>query len=277
MDRIQIRYGKTLFILTLVLCLIIAATSACGLAFEKELYAKNVPAYTVQIVGLDLGNLFVVVPVLLIMAFLMRRGSKRAFIIWFGTMMYGLYIFTYNCFTLHFNHLFLLYAFEMGLVLYSLFIAVAGSTEESIRNWFAPDTKTTAAIVFLVIAGLFFIGLWLSEIVPSTISGVLPESAAFSGLITAAFHALDLGVFFPAFLVSAVLLYRKNGFGYLFAPAFMAFTTVMCLCLVFLGIMLAWKGMSFSVTELFQYGGTAVLSAFFLVRFLRYCPAPGRK
>jgi hypothetical protein len=213
----------------------------------------------------------------LIMAFLMRRGSKRAFIIWFGTMMYGLYIFTYNVFTLHFNNLFLLYAFEMGLVLYSLFIAVAGSTEESIRNWFAPDTKTTGAIVFLVIAGLFFIGLWLSEIVPSTISGVLPESAAFSGLITAAFHALDLGVFFPAFLVSAVLLFRKNGFGYLFAPAFMAFTTVMCLCLVFLDFMIAWKGMGFSVTELFQYGGTAALSAFFLVRFLRYCPVPGRK
>ncbi len=277
MDRIQIRYGKTLFILTLALCAVIAAASACGLVFEEELYTKNVPAYAVQIVGLDLGNLFVVVPVLLITAFLIRRGSKRAFIIWFGTLMYGLYIFTYNVFTLHFNRLFLLYAFEMGLVLYSLFIAVAGSTAEGIRDWFAPDTRTTAAGVFLLIAGLFFIGLWLSEIVTATISGVLPESAAISGLITAAFHALDLGVFFPAFLLSAILLFRKNGFGYLFAPAFMTFTTVMSLCLVFLSLMLARKGMGFSAVELLQYGGTAVLSAFFLVRFLRYCPVPGRK
>ena len=268
-----IPYRTTLFTLTLVLCALVVAGSTTGLLLQDQLYGRNNPAYVVQVVGVDLGNLLVIVPVLLVTVFLMRRDSKRAFIIWFGTMMYGLYVFTYNCFTLHFNHLFLLYAFEMGLVLYSLFIAVAGLSAETVRGWYAPQTRTTGTIVFLAVTGLFFIVLWLTEIIPATVTGVIPQSAAFSGLITAAFHALDLGVFFPAFLVAAILLLRKNGFGYLFAPAFITFAIVMCLCLVFLGIQLERKGMGTGVIELVQYGATAALSAFFLVRFLRYCRA----
>ncbi len=268
----RIPHVRTLIVLTLLLCAIILVASTGGLLFEKDLYSKDSPAYTVQVLGLDLGNLFVIVPVLIASSFLMSRGSRRAFIIWFGTMMYALYVFTYNCFTLHFNHFFLLYAFEMGLALYCLFIAIAGLSAERVRDWFVPETKTAGTVIFLAIAGLFFIGLWLSEILPSTFTGILPESAAFSGLITAAFHALDLGVFFPAFMVSAVLLFRKQGFGYLLAPAFITFSTIMSLCLVFLDFMISWKGMGFSVVELVQYGSMAAVSAFFLVRFLRYCP-----
>lgn len=270
--------AKTLSILTFVLCSIILAASTCGLLFEKQLYANNLPAYTVQVLGADLFSLVVTVPVLLFTALLMRRNSRRAFIVWFGTMMCASYGATYNCFTLHFNHLFLLYTFQMGLAVYSLFIAVAGSTEEGIRSWFVPEARRTAPIAFLVASGLFFNWLWLGEIVPASVSGVLPASAAFSGLITPAYHALDLGLFFPAFLISAALLFRRNGFGYLLAPACLAFTANICLILVCLNVMLAWKGMlAFSVTELLKYGGTAAVGAFILARFLRYCPASAQQ
>jgi hypothetical protein len=62
----QISYVKTLFLLTLILCLLMVITSIGGIFFEKELYSLNVPAYIVQSVGTDIGNLFVIVPILLI-------------------------------------------------------------------------------------------------------------------------------------------------------------------------------------------------------------------
>lgn len=100
---------KLLFLLTLFLCLVLVIGSTSGIFFEKELYSENVPAYTLQSLGTDAGNVFVIMPVLLVSAFLMLRGSKRSIFVWLGAMLYATYIIVYNCFTLHFNHLFLIY------------------------------------------------------------------------------------------------------------------------------------------------------------------------
>jgi hypothetical protein len=266
--------AKVLSTLTFVLCPIVVIASTCGLLFERELYGGNVPAYAVQAVGADLAHLVVTVPTLLVTAVLLRRGSRRAFIVWFGTLLFASYGFTYTCFTLHFNRLFLLYTAEMGLAVYSLFIAIAGAAPDELRSWFDPATKRTAAIVFLALSGLGFNGLWLREIVPATLSGTLPTSVAFLGLTTPAYHALDLGVYFPAFFVSAALLLRRNGFGFLLAPAFLAFSTIMPLVLVFLNVMLVWKGLlgaGAAVADSVKYVVLAGISAVILVRFLRSC------
>lgn len=264
---------KIMIILTLILCLFIIISSLSGVFFEKELYSMNVPAYIVQSVGTDIGNLFVIVPILLLSIIFLYRNSKKAFIIWFGTMMYALYLFIYNCFTLHFNHLFLIYCAELGLTLYSLFIAIASLNADSIKSWFSLTAKTTGTIIYLLILGSFFIIFWLSDVIPASIGGTLPKSAADLGLITASFHALDLGVFFPGFLFSAFLLYKKNGFGYLLAPAFLVFAVIMTLCLVFLVIVTALRGLGFILTDVLLFGSAAVTSGIILMNFLKHCIA----
>jgi hypothetical protein len=262
-------YIKTLIILTLLLCGCMLVGSSSGLLFEQALYAGNNPAYVVQIMGTDLGNLAVIVPTLLILAYFLGKNSSRVFVLWFGTLLYVLYLVLYNLATLRFNHLFLLYAVQVGLTLYALFIAIAGLKAEDISGWYKEKPKIMPAVIYLTLLGIFFISAWLAAVVPASIAGKMPKSAADLGLITAVFHGLDLGVFFPSFLIAAWLLYRRQGFGFLLAPAMLMMTVIMSLCLVFLALMTGWKGMGLLVSDLVMFGSAAILSAGFLVQFMR--------
>ena len=262
---------KLLAILTFILCAITAFTSVCGIVFEKELYSANTPAYIVSSVGTDWGNLLVIIPILLICSTLMLRGSSRAFLIWSGAMMYALYLFLYNNFTLHFNHLFLAYCAEFGIVFYSLFIAVSSIRPEKIKSSFSEVTRTKGTIIYLTVMGAAFIALWLSDILPASISGVVPKSEAILGFQNAPFHVLDLAIFFPGFLIAAYLLLKKNPYGYWMAASLMVYAVIMTLCLVFLTVITAVKGIGFSLSDILLFGSATLLSAIFLVRFMSFC------
>ena len=89
----QIPHIGTLFMLTLIMCLLIVTVSIGGIGFTEDLYALETPYYIAQLIGTDIANLVVVVPTLLVSAALMRRGSKRAYFVWSGVMMFTVYIF----------------------------------------------------------------------------------------------------------------------------------------------------------------------------------------
>ena len=263
--------AETLFWLTVALCILIVTASIGGILFEDELYALETPIYVAQIVGTDMADLFAIVPILLTSAFLMRNNSKKAYFVWSGTMMYMLYISISYCFAIHFNHLFLVYCGIFGLSFYLLIMPLVTLDAEQVKNWFSKDTKTTAVIIYLVaVAGLMSV-LWLSDAIPASITGILPESATESGLITAPFDVLDLGLMFPGFFISAFLLYTKRALGYLLAPSFLTCLLVMGLALVAMVILMALRGFGLEVDSLAIFGTLAIISGLILVRFLRYC------
>src|SRR5512139_4029659 len=87
---------------TIILSVLVLISSVGGLLFEEKLYGLNRPYYVAQIIGQDVANLLLLVPILLISVFFMRRNSRRAFLVWLGAIAYAFYIFAAYGFSLHY-------------------------------------------------------------------------------------------------------------------------------------------------------------------------------
>jgi len=68
-----------------------------------------------------------------------------------------------------------------------------------------------------------FGALWLSQIVPAIVAGDVPSGAGDLNLPSSPVHVLDLSLYLPAAITAGVLLLRRRAWGYLAAPALLAF------------------------------------------------------
>lgn len=262
--------SRMLTALTLALAILALCGSITGIASGGAVYARNVEAYAIQALATDWGNVLVVIPLLLVTAFFMRKGSKRAAALWFGTLLYAIYLFFYDMTTIAFNRLFIVYAAEAGTAVYAVLIALRLSTEEKLAGWFPEHRGRLPTALLLGFLGIFFMGLWLSELIPASIAMRLPHSCAIQGLQTAVFQGLDIGIFFPGFLVAAGLLLAKRRFGEFLGPAYLFFTTVMSICLVILDPVTAARVSSYTLRPMTAvFAGTALICGAFTFAFLR--------
>ena len=81
----------------------------------------------------------------------------------------------------------------------------------------------------LVVSGTAFALLWLGQIATDLVAGPGSGTAAALHLPTNPVHVLDLALFLPAVLTSAVLLLRRRALGYVTAPAVLVFLILTCL------------------------------------------------
>lgn len=79
--------------------------------------------------------------------------------------------------------------------------------------------RVFAGWVLIVTGGLFAL-LWLSELVPATLSGQAPASLEVAGLTMNPIHVIDLSVVLPGMIIIGVLALRGNQKGlFLTLPA----------------------------------------------------------
>ena len=81
---------------------VLLTVAAGGGVFIQGLY-REAPYFAVQAVGQDFISLIVVLPVLLIAAFLAGRGSNRARLVWLGALVYLVYSYIISAFDVSFN------------------------------------------------------------------------------------------------------------------------------------------------------------------------------
>lgn len=111
--------------------------------------------------------------------------------------------------------------------------------------------------------------LWLSDALPSSIAGELPDYAQALGQITSPFHILDLGIVFPGFFVAAFFLYKKRPFGYVLAPSFLAFSMVLSLSMLVI-VLVEWlRGFSLDTESLLIFPIVLIISGTIFVRLMR--------
>jgi len=220
---------KIILILSLPLSLLIMVVSCCGV-FIEETYIREVKYYAVQGIGQDIVNLFIVVP-LLIIASLKYTKSKSAMLIWSGVILYLIYSYAIYCFSMHFNFLFLVYCLILGLSFYSFIYFVFSQIYKikiDIKNYAV--TKTVS--VFLIILSILFYFLWLLEIIPAIIKNEIPKSILENGVLTNPVHVLDISIFLPAFIITAIMLMKKKEIGYLLTPSMLVFGILMSIAII---------------------------------------------
>lgn len=210
---------------TVPIVILIAISSITGI-WHQEIYAKETTDWLSQCVGQDISNLFLVVPALILSAFLASRGIRSARIIWIGTMITNIYSYVIYCFSVHFNFLFHVYCIILGLSLYSVIYFFFHYMKEDYKSWYTEKVPVKATGIFLlVIAGIFLL-LWLSQSLPAAIAGTVPETIIKDGLFTNPVHALDYSFYLPLMFISAVMLLKRKPLGYLLAPMMIVFAII---------------------------------------------------
>jgi len=219
------RVSKTVLWLSVLDAFLVLLASASGLLFNS-IYARETPSWAVQGIGQDIINIVAVV-VLIIAAYFANKESVKAILVWSGVLLYLIYAYVIYAFDVHFNSLFLVYVAILGLSFYALVSSIIHMHLDSLHAYFSATTKARRVSVFFLVLGIMFYVLWLREDIPALVTGTIPPSVIQANLPTNPVHILDLGLYLPALLVTARLLWRRKLLGYLLAGPLLVFCTLM--------------------------------------------------
>jgi len=260
--------SKYFFYLILPLAILLSITSA-GDLLVSGMYARETADWRAQSLAQDLFDLIVAVPVLLISAWRWRNGSRTGFFMLLGVLIFLVYTFLIYAFAVHFNSFFLLYCFTLALAAYSLIALLWQTDSGEIKSWFDVRASVVAPVIYALFFAVLFYGLWLSEIIPAIMNGVIPANLVQSGLFTNPVHVIDLSFLLPGFAIVAILLFRRHPLGYVFMPAIMTFSIVMTLSIASLLFYEYSNGLVADYTVALVMLFFALVSAFVFARFMK--------
>lgn len=260
---------NTILYFTIPTILLILVTSLGGLFYEGT-YARETSLWTAQAVGQDIIDLAVLLPVLLISALLVRVGKKSAFFVWLGAMLYTAYTFVIYSFGLHFNTLFLIYCWTLGLSIYAIITLSVKITPSTVKGWFDLTRHEHVTAFFVLAAGVVFYLMWLKEDLPAMISNQTPSTLKAIGLLTNPVHVLDLSLILPGFIIVSALLIKKHAFGYFFGPVLLVFAALMDITIGALVVVMEARGLSDHVIVAWLFAVFTVVCLAVLTGFLRH-------
>lgn len=249
--------------------------AALGGIVLPGVYSRETALWTAQGVGQDWVDLVVVAPALIVSALGAIRGSRFMRLLLGGVLVYAAYSLVLYAFAVHFNTLFLLYTFGLGLAFYAIVALVVGFHREDTASWFSERAPARLAGGFAVLLGVMFYLLWLREIVPALVNRRMPESAQAAGLITNPVHVLDLGIVLPAFILGGIALWRRRPLGYWLTPVMLAFGIVMDLALMAMVVSMAARKLSDGGPPLLVLALMTLVTAIVLWALLRHLRPAG--
>lgn len=262
-------YNRTILIFSLPLATLLILISCAGL-FLPDFYASETPGWQAQAIGQDITDLLLIAPALLATSLVAYSNSKKAQLLWAAVVLYSGYTFVIYCFAIHFNMMFPVYCFGLGLSVYA-FLYFLFCRKRFLYGYVVENKwviRVTA--IFLMLTGAMFYALWLSEIIPAIIYHQLPASLREAGLFTNAVQVLDLSVFLPGIIATAVLLLQKKSLGFLLAPVLLGFFVLMDLTIGFLVLVMRHRGIEGSLVLTIIMASLACISAALLLWYLKY-------
>lgn len=204
---------------TMTIILFSIPSTLLGLFQPGQYPAELLPGFYIQ----DALLLVVGVPALAVGLWYAIRGSLRGYVLWLGALSYMTYLWATIGLQVVFNQFFLGYILLFGLSMYTLIGAIAKTNPEEIRDAVAGhlSERVFGAFLWIIAIGLAF--LWLSELVPATLSGTPPLLVAEIGPQALASHFIDLSVVVPAMAIAGTWLWRHRSWGYVFAGVGLVF------------------------------------------------------
>jgi hypothetical protein len=178
------------------------------------------PAATAEMFrAYDLVTAVVVVPGLAVAAYLARGGSVLASLAIASLEATLVYSYAYYVFGTGFNDLFLLHVAVLTAGLGAFVFSLATLDVAGVASHFGPRTpvRTIATLLGLLAAALG--GMWLCLAVDNAITGDVPAGSRLveTDTVVRLGIALDLTLLVPLYAVAAVLLWRRERWGYVLA------------------------------------------------------------
>ncbi len=256
--------GKIILVLSIPLALLVITVSCIGI-FTPDFYSREAMNWQIQSIGQDVIDLFIIVPALLITAIFAYRKNSTTALLWSGTVLYILYVFTIYCFDVHFNKLFIIYCFTLGLSFYSLLWFLYSQIKEPVVKLINRTSVIKTTGIYFLILSLVFYFLWLSEIIPAAINNTTPISLTETGLFTNPIHIIDLSVFLPGIFITGLLILKRKPLGFLFAAIMLTFFILMDITIGYLAIMMNKAGLQSNLLVTVVMAFLALISFVILV------------
>jgi len=234
--------GWTCLALSLAATLLAAVASAVGI-YRPEIYARETASWAAQGVAQDLVTLLIICPALLVTLYFCSRGSARAVLLLLGLQLYIVYSYVLYAFFVHFNELFLVYVAVLGFSFWSLLDALNAVNVVRLARMFERGSAFRYQSLYLIVSGLVFALLWLSDIVSALAAGTAPAGLADAGLTVNPVHVLDLAFVLPAMIVTSRLLQKQNPLGLLFTAPLLTFSAAMGVAIISMAVMMRVRGL----------------------------------
>jgi hypothetical protein len=196
-----------------------SVASLTGLLRPAIYQPELLPGFLVQ----DALMLLVGVPGLAIGFVFARRGSTRGRLVWLGALAYMTYLWASIALQVAFNQLFLGYVALFGLSLFTLIGGLADTDPAPVAEAVGPRVREGIYGGFLWLIALGLAALWLSELVPATLSNTPPSLVTDVGPHALASHVIDLSTVVPALAIAGTMLRRRRPWGYVFAGVGLVF------------------------------------------------------
>jgi len=240
---------------------------ATGVGLFVPGFYRDAPVLLPQIYGQDLLTLVVAVPALALSLYFAAKGSSRAYVVWLGVIGYLLYTYGSYAFMTAFNELYLVY---VALLWLSLFAFVGGMVRldvEALKRAVG-DASVRPFVGFQVLFAVLVLFLWLSVIVPATLTRTVPPSIAEAGLPTNVIYSLDLGILVPAFVLSAYWLRKRRAWGYALTAVLLVKVATLGGAVMAMVVFMLRAGQPLPLPQVVIFGALTLVSVVLMVRFL---------
>lgn len=248
----RVRHPNVWFWFTLPIALLLTIAAGGGV-FIDGLY-RDSRYFVAQARGQDLVNLVLVLPTLIVTAILAYRGSPRARLVWLGVLIYLVYSYVIATFSVKFNPLFLVYVALLDCSLYALIGGLVTIGMAGMHRRFTEKIPVRFASVYLALLAILFYCLWLSETIPALIAGAIPQSIQDNGTPTNAVHVLDMAWILPAFVITAVSLWRQQPLGYTLTGAMLSYTVLLISAILSMVGFMARDGQPIALPQVVIFG-----------------------
>ncbi|PWN06288.1 hypothetical protein [Rhodohalobacter mucosus] len=235
--------------------------------YGKGIYKHMSADVAPQGIAQDVVTLFIGIPLLLIVFWQTRKGSLRARFLLAGVLGYFLVTYLFYLVMGMYNALFLVYAALLGLSFHAFSLVMISLGSLDLQQLFTERTPHKAAGAFLMIDAVLIGALWLQIVVPPLLDGtIIPlQVEHYTTLIV---QGLDLGLLLPLAFVAGWLFYRKKPFGYLLAPVYLGFLSLMMTALVAKIIGMGILGQNI-IPVIFIIPAITLISVYLLVKTLK--------
>lgn len=258
------RTNKAILALSLPLAVLIILASCIGLIIP-DFYSAETVNWQAQSIGQDLFDLILVAPVLLVVSIFVARNEKIVMPVWGGILLYVIYTYLLYCFEVHFNRLFIIYCFCLGLSFYAfIYFITTGFKVADKTEYHNRSVGRLIGVYFIAISVLFWL-LWMSEIVPSIMAGTTPKSVIDAGLFTNGVQVIDISIILPAIFIVGVLVLNHKPLGIFLAPVILTFFILMDLTIGGLVVVMKAKGIEGDLGLTVVMGCLALVSLLLLI------------
>jgi hypothetical protein len=227
-----------------LIAVLLAVTAGAGI-LVKNIYDPFIsePTLVATLFVQDAVSLLAA-PVLVAAMVWSLRGSRRAFVVWCGVLVYAAYYYAFYVFGYVYTIFYPLYLAIVGLGTYSLIGLLAGANLPLFAA--GVDAKMPVrALALILLVALLFVPLW-GSMIAQDIQAQQPR-------VTALVFVLDLCFLLPAVAIAAVQLWQRRAFGYLLSGILLIKAAVSGILLAASTIWATQLGMPLPVEELGLY------------------------